>query len=69
MQNLVANAVNYRSPDRDVKVRISATSNYHGAMVLVADNGKGIASGDRQRVLEPLIRLHREGDGQGSGLA
>ncbi|MFP5311696.1 MAG: ATP-binding protein [Actinomycetes bacterium] len=64
----MANAVNYRSPDRDPKVRISGISNYHGATVLVADNGKGIAPRDRQRVLEPLVRLHREGDGQGSGL-
>lgn len=68
LQNLVANAVNYQSPERDLKVRISGTSNYHGSMLLVADNGKGIAPADRQRVLEPLVRLHREGDGQGSGL-
>jgi len=68
LQNLVANAVNYPSPDRDLKVRISGISNYHGVTVLVADNGKGIAVEDRQRVLEPLVRLYREGDGQGSGL-
>ena len=68
LQNLVANAVNYPSPDRELKVRISGMSNYHGTTVLVADNGKGIAPEDRQRVLEPLVRLHREGDGQGSGL-
>lgn len=68
LQNLVANAVNYRSPDRDLKVRISGISNYHGTTVFVADNGKGIAPEDRQRVLEPLIRLHRDGDGHGSGL-
>ncbi|WJH24066.1 GAF domain-containing sensor histidine kinase [Pseudarthrobacter defluvii] len=68
LQNLVANAVNYPSPDRDLKVRISGISNYHGVTVLVADNGKGIAVEHRQRVLEPLVRLYREGDGQGSGL-
>ena len=34
----------------------------------MADNGKGIRPEDRQRVLEPLVRLHREGDGPGSGL-
>jgi signal transduction histidine kinase len=68
LQNLVANAVNYPSPDRELEVRISGVSNYHGTTVLVADNGKGIAPEDRQRVLEPLVRLHREGDGQGSGL-
>jgi signal transduction histidine kinase len=68
LQNLVANAVNYQSPERDLAVRISGISNYHGSTVVVADNGKGIAPEDRQRVLEPLVRLHREGDGQGSGL-
>jgi len=68
LQNLVANAVNYQSPDRELKVRISGISNYHGTTVLVADNGKGIAPADRHRVLEPLVRLQREGDGQGSGL-
>ncbi|KRE91379.1 GAF domain-containing sensor histidine kinase [Arthrobacter sp. Soil764] len=68
LQNLVANAINYPSPDRELEVRISGMSNYHGTTVLVADNGKGIAPEDRQRVLEPLVRLHREGDGQGSGL-
>ncbi|MDQ0145456.1 GAF domain-containing sensor histidine kinase [Pseudarthrobacter niigatensis] len=68
LQNLVANAMNYRSPERDLNVRISGISNYHGITVLVADNGKGIAQADRQRVLEPLVRLHRQGDGHGSGL-
>ena len=68
LQNLVANAVNYRSPDRDLKVRISGIANYQGTTLLVADNGKGIAPQDRQRVLEPLVRLHRKGDGPGSGL-
>ncbi|NUS36943.1 MAG: GAF domain-containing sensor histidine kinase [Pseudarthrobacter sp.] len=68
LQNLVANAVNYRSPARELKVRISGISNYHGATVMVADNGKGIAAKDRKRVLEPLVRLQRDGDGPGSGL-
>ncbi|NUT72416.1 GAF domain-containing sensor histidine kinase [Pseudarthrobacter sp. C4D7] len=68
LQNLVANAVNYRSTDRELSVRISGISNYQGTTLLVADNGKGIGPADRHRVLEPLVRLHREGDGQGSGL-
>lgn len=29
---------------------------------------KGIASEDRAKVLEPLARLHRDGDGAGTGL-
>jgi signal transduction histidine kinase len=34
----------------------------------VADNGKGITPADRQRAVEPLVRLKRPGDGPGTGL-
>lgn len=68
LQNLLCNAMNYRSPHRDLHIIISGVSNYHGATVLVADNGKGIPHEDRAKVLEPLVRLHRDGDGSGTGL-
>lgn len=68
LQNLVVNALNYRSPEREPAIRVSGVCNDQGATVFVADNGKGIAPEDRLRVLEPLVRLHREGDGQGTGL-
>ena len=68
LQNLLSNAMNYRSPDRDLRVKISGVSNYHGATIFVADNGKGIKPEDRAKALEPLVRLRRQGDGPGSGL-
>lgn len=68
LQNLLSNALNYRSPDRDLRIRITGASNYQGAALRVADNGKGIAPEDRAKVLEPLVRLHRDGDGPGTGL-
>jgi signal transduction histidine kinase len=68
LQNLVSNAMNYSSPERELRIRISGVSNYHGTTVFVADNGKGIAPEDRAKVLEPLVRLRRNGDGPGSGL-
>lgn len=68
LQNLVSNAMNYSSPERELRIRISGVSNYHGTTVFVADNGKGIAPEDRAKVLEPMVRLRRNGDGPGSGL-
>ncbi|WP_347108873.1 GAF domain-containing sensor histidine kinase [Paenarthrobacter sp. S56] len=68
LQNLMTNAMNYRSPERDLRIRISGVTNYHGATIYVADNGKGIAPEDRGKVLEPLVRLRRPGDGPGTGL-
>ncbi|MFK0009028.1 ATP-binding protein [Paenarthrobacter sp. NPDC090520] len=68
LQNLLTNAMNYRSPERDLSISIGGVANYHGATVYVADNGKGIAPEDRAKVLEPLVRLRRPGDGSGSGL-
>ncbi|MET1087984.1 MAG: GAF domain-containing sensor histidine kinase [Arthrobacter sp.] len=68
LQNLLSNAMNYPSPHRDLHISIRGISNYHGTTIFVADNGKGIAPEDRVRVLEPLVRLHREGDGAGTGL-
>ena len=49
-------------------IRISAKPAGAGAVVLVEDNGKGISAGDRRRVMEPLVRLHRDGDPAGTGL-
>lgn len=68
LQNLLTNAMNYRRPDRDLQIRITGASNYHGSTLRVADNGKGTAPEDRAKVLEPLVRLHRDGDGPGTGL-
>lgn len=68
LQNLLSNAMNYRSPQRPLRIRVSGVSNYHGSTVFVADNGKGIAPEDRAKVLEPLVRLHRDEDGAGTGL-
>lgn len=68
LQNLLSNAINYQSPERELRIRITGVSNYHGSTIFVADNGKGINPEDRAKVLEPLVRLRRQGDGPGSGL-
>lgn len=68
IQNLLANSLNYREPARGLEVAITATTCPRGVTIHVADNGKGIKPEDRERAVEPLVRLHRPGDGAGSGL-
>ena len=68
LQNLIQNAVAYRRPGVAPVIRITGQPAGAGAVVLVEDNGKGISAGDRRRVMEPLVRLHRDGDPAGTGL-
>ncbi|HEU4667918.1 MAG TPA: GAF domain-containing sensor histidine kinase [Arthrobacter sp.] len=68
LQNLLDNSLNYRSPQRPLRVEVSARSVPLGTILTVADNGMGIPAGERVRAVEPLVRLNRPGDGPGSGL-
>jgi signal transduction histidine kinase len=68
LQNLIHNAVAYRRPGIPPVIRIAAHRGDAGAVLRVTDNGKGIGAADRERVLDPLVRLHRAGDPPGSGL-
>jgi PAS domain S-box-containing protein len=73
LQNLVANAVKFRAPDRVpvVVVRAGDADAAAGATVYVDDNGIGIPEASRERVFKMFQRLHtREAyDGTGIGLA
>ncbi|MET3719894.1 HAMP domain-containing sensor histidine kinase [Arthrobacter sp. UYEF21] len=68
IQNLIANSLNYRSPERDLRVTVGAAASDRGVLVRVSDNGMGIPQADRKRAVEPLVRLNRAGDGPGTGL-
>ncbi|MFF1881296.1 response regulator [Pseudarthrobacter sp. NPDC058196] len=68
LQNLIQNAVAYARPEACPVIRVQGKRSIAGVVVQVVDNGKGISAGDRSRVVEPLVRLHREGDPPGSGL-
>jgi signal transduction histidine kinase len=68
LQNLIQNAVAYRRAGVPPVIRIHGDRTTAGVVIRVADNGKGIAASDRRRVVEPLVRLHRQGDPPGSGL-
>ena len=64
--NLIENAIKYVSPGGRIDVSVAAEPD---AIVLqVADNGPGIPAADRQRILQPFVRLERDREQVGSGL-
>ncbi len=67
LQNLIHNAVAYCRPGTAPRILVTAEKKVDELTIRVADNGKGIPAEDRDRVTEPLIRLHRDGDPPGSG--
>lgn len=68
LQNLIHNAMAYHRPGVPPRILVTAAAVPDGVEVRVTDNGKGIPVRDRDRVTEPLARLHRDDDPPGSGL-
>jgi signal transduction histidine kinase len=69
LQNLVANAIQYREPGKAPVVEISGAATAEGWQFAVKDNGQGIPPDYQARVFEPLKRLHgSEIPGSGLGL-
>jgi PAS domain S-box-containing protein len=68
-QNLVGNALKFRSPDRAPKVAIRADADGKWVTVHVTDNGIGIEGKDFERIFGLFERLHPEQyEGAGIGL-
>ncbi|MHA7188968.1 sensor histidine kinase [Arthrobacter sp. MDT2-16] len=67
LQNLVSNAIKYSTPGSPPRIEVVASVG-EAQVLRVIDHGKGIDPADRQRVLEPLVRLYREGDPPGNGI-
>ena len=67
--NLVGNAVKFRSPDRSLRVTVSAARAGERWRIEVADNGVGVPEDQRERVFEPTVRLDKRVEGMGIGLA
>lgn len=64
--NLVENALKYVPPQGRVAVSVQLENDE--IVLRVADNGPGIPAEDRQRVLQPFVRLERDRQQIGSGL-
>jgi PAS domain S-box-containing protein len=68
--NILSNAINYLSPDRQGKIRISADTDDGVVTFHVADNGVGIRTEDNSKVFEPFRRAGKHTvPGEGMGLA
>ncbi|HIJ63041.1 MAG TPA: PAS domain S-box protein, partial [Rhodospirillaceae bacterium] len=67
-QNLIGNAVKYRTPDRPPKVAIDWRRQARQYLVWVKDNGIGIAPADRERAFQIFQRLVPKDAYEGSGI-
>lgn len=69
MQNLITNALKYRSPDRNLQIRINTFTIPHYLCLSIADNGLGIdLSKDKDKVFGLYKRFHSHKEGRGLGL-
>ena len=69
-QNLISNAIKYRSPDRTCKVHIFAHAEGKNWVISVQDNGIGFPQEYAESIFTPFKRLHGgKYSGSGVGLA
>jgi PAS domain S-box-containing protein len=67
-QNLIANALKFRSEERAPRVTISAQPSASGWTVRVADNGIGVDPQHADRIFKMFQRLHTREDYPGTGI-
>jgi PAS domain S-box-containing protein len=67
-QNLIGNAIKYRSPDRTPAVHITAERRGEHWTFAVADNGIGIDSEYREKIFGLFKRLHTNDQYSGTGI-
>lgn len=67
-QNLISNALKYSLPDRQVRIKISATDMEDHWQFSVEDNGIGIAKEDFEKIFVVFRRLHTKDEYSGTGM-
>lgn len=72
LTNLLANSLNYRSPDRPLSITVTGWREGDRCTISVRDNGLGVAAEDRERIFDPghrgSDREKQERAGSGVGL-
>ena len=67
-QNLIGNALKYRSPDRAPAIHIDIKANSGEWTISVEDNGIGIAAEYFDRIFDIFQRLHTRNEYEGTGI-
>lgn len=67
-QNLIGNAVKYRSSDETPFIKIGCISSELDYQFFVEDNGIGIPEGQEDKIFEVFQRLHTDTQYQGTGI-
>ena len=68
IQNLIANALKFRSPERTPLIRLSITPGDKAWTVSISDNGIGIAPEHFDRIFQIFQRLHTREKYEGTGI-
>ena len=70
-QNLLDNALKYRSLERPLTIDISALRQGDAVIIYIKDNGVGIAQADQPRVFNRFVRAGKQSlvSGDGVGLS
>ncbi len=70
LSNLIENAIKYRDPARPLRVAVTGRREGGRVVIDVADNGRGIAPADHERIFELFRRAGTQDQpGEGLGLA
>ena len=68
LQNLLANAAKFRSPDRDLMIDIRSRRRGTNWLFTITDNGRGISRADSERLFERSVQADDSVEGFGIGL-
>ncbi|MDX2096770.1 MAG: ATP-binding protein [Leptolyngbyaceae cyanobacterium bins.59] len=68
LQNLISNAIKFVPPDTHPKITLSAALQGNQWVLMVQDNGIGIADIDRDRIFEMFQRVHSNEKYPGTGI-
>ena len=68
LQNLITNAIKFRTEDRAPRIRIAAAARDGMWIFSVEDNGIGIDEQYADRIFQMFQRLHGRGEYEGSGI-